>query len=212
MATIKTRPRDEAAPAELIIAPLRGAAFSDDEIEQISHRFPNSKVERNERGEAVIMAALKDEGGAIAVEVSGQVWLWTRTDDGGGRTYDAEPGFDLPIELGGLRQPDVAWLSDEQVASLPPVREREHYPRFAPAFVVEILSRGQSLASQLAKIELWAEAGTRVVWLIDPFDEVVHVKRPGEERTAHDRPDVLEVGPEMPGLTIDFERIWSFTN
>ena len=195
---------------QLVIAPPDGGAFSNDDIEQISHRFPNSKVERNEHGEAVIMAALKDEGGAIAVEVSGQVWLWTR-GDGFGRTYDAEPGYDLPIAFGGLRQPDVAWLSDEQLALLPPVSEREHYPRFAPAFAVEILSRGQSLASQLAKIDLWSDAGSEVAWLIDPFDETVYVKRRGAEREAHRRPAALEVGPELPGLMIEFERIWSFT-
>lgn len=194
----------------LVVAQRDGAEFSDDEIERIGHRFPNSKAERNGRGEAVIRPPLLDEGGAIAVEVSGQAWLWTR-GEGFGRAYDAEPGYDLPIAFGGLRQPDVAWLSDEQLALLPPVSEREHYPRFAPAFAVEILSRGQSPASQLAKIDLWSDAGSEVAWLIDPFDETVYVKRRGAEREAHRRPAALEVGPELPGLVIEFERIWSFT-
>lgn len=69
----------------LVVARGDGARFSDAEIERTSHRFPNSKVERNGRGEAVIRPPLLDEGGAIAVEVSGQVWLWTR-GDGFGRT------------------------------------------------------------------------------------------------------------------------------
>ena len=58
-------------------------------------------------------------------------------------------------------------------------------------------------------MEHWIELGVSVGLLIDPFDKEVLVYRPGSAPETHERPDQLEVGPELPGLTLDFTRIWA---
>ena len=58
-------------------------------------------------------------------------------------------------------------------------------------------------------MEHWIELGVSIGLLIDPFDKQVLVYRPGADVETLNRPAELEVGPELPGLTLDFTRIWS---
>ena len=55
----------------------------------------------------------------------------------------------------------------------------------------------------------WMQGGVSVGWLVDPFEEEVHIYRPNADIELHQRPAQLEVGPELPGLTISFARIWA---
>ena len=85
-----------------------------------------------------------------------------------------------------------------------------------PTWAVEVRSKSQSVQHQVDRCLKWVADGAEVAWMIDPFNRTVHVIRvdpSSAERAAivaamHERPDEIEVGPELPGLVIDFTPIW----
>ena len=78
----------------------------------------------------------------------------------------------------------------------------------ARTFVVEIRSPSDRLPDQLDKMELWLEQGARLGWLIDPFDGIAHIYRPGREPEQLERPETLSGEDVLPGLTVNLERAW----
>ncbi len=93
--------------------------------------------------------------------------------------------------------PDVAYLSSAALAALGDAAAEQ--PPCAPEIAVEILSSGEP-ASRLAwKIGAYLDAGTRVVFVVDP---------PRRTVTAHAREGVTPFGPgetvahpALPGFT-----------
>ena len=140
--------------------------------------------------------------------------IWIHIGRGGGQGTESSQGYELPD--GTRYKPDLAWINP---ATLLQIKERygagtnwPEYLPFTPAFIVEIASpsdkQRDNLAQQRAKCAHWTEQGVQVAWLIDPFDQAVHVYRPNREPETHQHPDQLEVGPEMPGLNIDLGPVW----
>ena len=132
-----------------------------------------------------------------------------------GLAEESSQGYDLPD--GTQYKPDVSWMDEATVRLLNEMYETDldwpEYLPVAPRFVAEIASpsdkRRDNLAQQRAKCGHWVEQGVGVAWLIDPFDDLLLVYRDGIETEIHQRPARIEVGPEMPGLEIDFGRIWT---
>lgn len=149
-------------------------------------------------------------GGALYIQVD--EWTIKQVP---GLTEESSQGYDLPD--GTHYKPDVSWMDEETVRLLNELYEIDldwpEYLPVVPRFVAEIASpsdkRRNNLAQQRAKCEHWVEQGVGVAWLIDPFDDLLLVYRHGVEIEIHRRPARVEVGPEMPGLVIDFARIWT---
>ncbi len=53
----------------------------------------------------------------------------------------------------------------------------EGYPEFAPDLAVEVLSPTDRAGCVLSKVGDWIEAGTRLVWVVDPERRVARVYR-----------------------------------
>lgn len=166
------------------------------------------RFERGEQGELIIMAVGKGGGerivGILLTLIN--IWIWG-DEPNRGEANGSNKGYEIP-GLHGMRSPDVSWISSAKLAALPSEHEQEGFTDACPEFVVEVRSNSQSPRNQLDRIEKWIEWGASVAWMIDPFDHAVHVARPSIETIRHDRPDRLEVGPEMPGFSVDFARIW----
>ncbi len=158
------------------------------------------------RGELIISGASEDEIPYITSELSRQAGNWavslydigTRGKDGG---Y-WPPGWEARI-------PDVSWISPQRRATLPPMRgPRPTYWPIAPEFVIEVRSRNDSLSGQQEKMVGWTTHGVLLGLLVDPVNHNFHIYRDGEEQQVLHRPDEVACDPEMPGLILDFARIW----
>ena len=90
-----------------------------------------------------------------------------------GRVLAAETGFQLATAPDTVRAPDVAFVRRERLPSPEPLG----YPALAPDLVVEVLSPGDRPGETLAKVGDWLNAGSRLVWVVDPTRGVVHVYR-----------------------------------
>ena len=157
-----------------------------------------------DRGELIISGASAENVPAIAGDLGIQVGIarrdvidsLTRFMDGG---Y-WPPGWEARI-------PDVSWISAERIAQLPPGPKPAYWP-IAPEFVIEVRSRHDSLISQREKMVGWTSHGVLLGLLVDPANRNVHIYRDGEEQQILHRPAEVDCNPEMPGLVLDFARIW----
>lgn len=162
-------------------------------------------IEVDENGEAVITVGAGGKSADIHAELIIQIGIWLLAG-GGGRLRESAGAY--LIKGLGRREPDVSWLNAARAALLGEGNALPQALPVPPNFVAEVVSPSDDIEQQRGKMRMWIANEVEVGWLIDPFDEQVHIYRPGREPVVLDRPETLEVGPEMPGLTIDFRRIW----
>ena len=199
-------------PGEIVVEFPADAPLTDLQFEGLQGIGVDWRFERGPRGELIMAPPppATDPPPRMGMRLGRQVGNWeVAGGDGSGTgeivdasgTY-AVPGTDI------LAVPDFSWISPAQLADLPPKRAGSNYREMMPTFAVEIRSRSDSVAAQVRKAAFWVEHGAAVGWMIDPWEERVHVFRRGEPEVVHDRPSALEVGPEMPGLVIDLDELW----
>jgi Uma2 family endonuclease len=106
-------------------------------------------------------------------------------------------GFKIASNPDTVRAPDVAFVAAEQATQIP----SRGYAPFAPDLLAEILSPDDRPGEVLAKVGDWLEAGSRLVWLIDPLRAAVHVYRSDGSMTILAEHDMLDGENVLPGFT-----------
>ena len=183
--------------------------ITDDFLRELGEERPELLFEVSVRGDLVVTMAAGDRGSEIGSEFGRIVGNWT-VEPGYGVTRESSGGYQFETPLGiAKRQPDVSWISSERYDALTPDERRRDYWPTVPEFVIEVVSPSDRLSQQREKMAEWMQGGVSVGWLVDPFEEEVHIYRPDAQTELHQRPAELEVGPELPGLTISFARIWA---
>lgn len=177
--------------------------FTDDAFEQLCELNPEWRFEVDEHGRLVLMPPRGFESSRRAVKLGAQVLTWANTRGHGGVT--GGDGF-YRIHERTLRAPRIAWVSSQR---LPQNRDDlERMLRLCPDFVIEVRSRTDKLSDQLDKMQFWIDSGARLAWLIDPFDDIAHIYRPGREPEQLERPDTLSGEDVLPGLTVNLSQVW----
>lgn len=195
-------------------APVRAARIGlPDEVEitdrlmlDLHDAHPGLLFEVAPRRELLITCRIGGGSSEIAGDLMAQTWLWSG-DPAIGITRDGSGGYE-PIP--GVRfEPDGSWVGNDRAKVLPPRDQRPLYWPIAPEFVIEVQSPSDRRSQQEEKLEHWIQLGVSVGLLVDPFQQQVLIYRPDAEPETRNRPDRLEIGPELPGLALDFTRIWA---
>lgn len=96
-----------------------------------------------------------------------------------GRVFAAETGFVLSRAPDTVRAADVSFISSARLPNPPP----RGFAELAPVLVVEVLSPDDYLPEVREKVTDWLKAGSRLVWMIDPFRTLaVCIERTGANR------------------------------
>ena len=156
-------------------------------------------------GELIISGSTDERTSAVEGDLYGQVWIWallrglgfSRPMTGGFRP----PGWEFKV-------PDISWISDERQAAARRQPAPRRYQPIAPEFIIEVRSPSESLNEQRDKVVGWTSHGVLLGLLVDPPNRNVHIYRDGRELQVLHRPEHVSCEPEMPGLTLDFARIW----
>ncbi len=114
-----------------------------------------------------------------------------------GRVLAAETGFTLFRNPDTVRAPDVAFIRSERV----PTNAPKGYPEFAPDLAVEVLSPSDRAGKVLAKVGDWIDAGTRLVWIVDPERRVARVYRADGTQATLTATDTLDGEDVLPGFS-----------
>ena len=149
---------------------------------QDNHDF---KFERTADGQIILMSPTAFITGDRNSEIIAQLRAWNKKYRLG-RTVDSDTGFYLPN--GAMRNPDAAWVSNERLKNISE-EELNKFPHLCPDFIVELISKGDTLKELKAKMKEWVENGCRLAWLIDAEKEVVYVYSEGKE-TIHQGFDI----------------------
>ncbi|MFM7439831.1 MAG: Uma2 family endonuclease [Snowella sp.] len=168
---------------------------------QLNRDYP---IERNSKGELVIMSPTGSETGNRNFKLLQQLANWT-DKDGSGIGFDSSTGFKLPN--GAERSPDAAWMSLEKWQAIPP-KKRVRFAPVCPDFVVEIRSPGDRLKSLQNKLQEYLDNGAQLGLLIDRKNRRIYRYRPHQEVECLENPATISCEPTLSGFVLKMEAIW----
>lgn len=122
-----------------------------------------------------------------------------------GRVLAAETGFKISADPDTVRAPDVAFVSSVRL----PDAEFLGYLALAPDLVVEVLSPSDRPGETLAKVGDWLNAGSRLVWVVDPDRRVARVYRQDGSETLITERAKLNGEDVVPGFECSLDSILS---
>ncbi len=153
--------------------------LSKEEFIALAERHPDFRMEREPDGFVTVMSPVKKGSGKREFNLSGHFFMWhyrTRL----GEFFSPSTGFDLPD--GASKSPDVAWISPENLEAASMPGDEEKFVQIVPDFVAEVRSGTDRLAKLQRKMKnTWMKNGVRLAWLIDPYEEKVHIYRAGQQ-------------------------------
>jgi len=107
-----------------------------------------------------------------------------------------DTGFKLESDPDTVRAPDVAFIGRARADQIP----ARGYAAFAPDLVAEIVSPDDRPGELLAKVGQWLDAGTQLVWVIDPLRAEARMYRGNGELRIVASDGVLDGEPVLPGF------------
>ncbi|WP_221389839.1 Uma2 family endonuclease [Dyadobacter sp. NIV53] len=174
--------------------------FSDDELYMFCRANPELRIERNEKGQIVIMPPTGIETSFRNSDLVTEINIWNRKTRLG-KVSDFNGGYTLPDS--SMRAPDVAWISNERLATVPS-SDLKKFAHVCPDFVIELMSESDELTDLKEKMNKWLLNGVRLGWLIDPKRKQTYIYR-----FAHDENDevvsfseILSGEEVLPGLEV----------
>ncbi len=105
----------------------------------------------------------------------------------------AETGFVLEKNPDTVRAPDIGFVRQERIDAIGV--PKKYWPG-APDLAVEVVSPGDTVYEVEDKVELWLEAGARLVWVVNPRRRTVTVHQPNSN------PVVLTAKDELDGQDV----------
>ncbi|MGV3602699.1 MAG: Uma2 family endonuclease [Dyadobacter fermentans] len=184
---------------EMLVTFRTVSPMSDDEFFEFCQINDTLEFERDSHGNIVLMSPTGSIGGGLNADVITSLNVWNR-QSGLGKVFESSSGFKLPD--GSIRSPDVSWIRLERWNAIP----REEKLKFAPIcpdFVIEIRSVSEGLQYLVDKMKEYMANGARLGWLIDSFDEKVHVFRIDGTVEIKQINEILSDEEILPGFSID---------
>ncbi len=173
--------------------------MSDDEFFEFCQINDTLEFERDSHGNIILMSPTGSIGGGFNADVTTALNVWNR-QSGLGKVFESSSGFKLPD--GSIRSPDVSWIRKERWNAI----SREEKLKFAPIcpdFVIEIRSVSDGLQYLVDKMKEYMANGAQLGWLIDSFDEKVHVFRIDGTVEIKQINEILSDEEILPGFSID---------
>lgn len=173
--------------------------MDDDAFYAFCRQNDHLKFERNADGTIVAMPNTGGKTGNRNTKITSRLGIWSET--AGGLAFDSSTAFKLPN--GATRSPDASWISDARWNQLTD-EDQEKFPPLAPEFVVELMSKSDSLTSVKEKMEEYIKNGVLLGWLIDTKRQEVfiyHADGSISKHTDFDRP--ISGGDILPGFLFD---------
>lgn len=115
----------------------------------------------------------------------------------------AETGFKLASNPDTVRGPDIAVVQRARL----PSPEPESFADLAPDLAIEILSPNDRLGEVLSRVADLLNAGTRLVWVIDPPRALARVYRQDGTQEALQASDALQGEDVVPGFACRLDGI-----
>jgi len=163
------------------------------------------RIERNARGELILMAPLGGQGGHGELRLARLFDEWAERQ-GSGLAFGSNTGFKLPN--GAIRSPDISWVRNERLEKLSDEEWRKFLP-LCPDFVLELRSQSDSLRVLKEKMGEYMANGAQLGWLLDPIRKEIHVYTPSKTPETLENPLTISGEPVLRGSVLDVPQIWA---
>jgi Uma2 family endonuclease len=193
-------PIDVEKPRTLVLTP----PLTDRELEGLAMASEWFSLERNREGEILMHPPTGGFGSRGNTDITSALHSWWKTHRRG-MVFDSQAGFFLPD--GSMLSPDACYVLPSKVAGL--VKDDlTGFPYLCPDFVIELLSKSDSVPKAKQKMERWVENGAVLGWLVDPYKQKVYIYESGAEPVVVLGNAVHGKGP-VEGFVLDLDELWS---
>jgi Uma2 family endonuclease len=121
-----------------------------------------------------------------------------------GRVLTGEVGIYTQRDPDHIRAADVAFISHERLAQA----QEDGFLDVAPELIVEIMSPANTWTEAQEKLAEYFAIDVKMVWIVDPQLEQVHVYRSPEQVKLLRKEDELTGEEILPGFTIPLTEIF----
>lgn len=111
----------------------------------------------------------------ILMELSGTIRDYLKSKGGSCRVYPAPFAVELRKDRKTIVEPDISVICDRNKLT-------DRGCTGAPDWIIEIVSPSNSSHDYILKLNLYADAGVREYWIVDPYKERIFVYRLEQER------------------------------
>ncbi|MDL5049320.1 Uma2 family endonuclease [Oscillatoria amoena NRMC-F 0135] len=179
--------------------------FSDDEFFEFCAANDPLRIERNSKGQIIIMSPSGSKTGNIHFKINHAFSTWVMENDGSGYGFDSSAGFKLPDQ--SVLAPDAAFVAKQRWESLTEEQQKKFAP-LTPDFIIEVRSESDSLSQLKSKMDDWVRNGCRLAWLIDPIEKKAYVYKPGGPFAVIDNFNATLSGEDvLPGFELDLSKL-----
>lgn len=121
-----------------------------------------------------------------------------------GEVLASETGFVLFEEPPTVRAPDAAFVAEGRV----PFPAPPGFGRLAPDLAVEVVSPSNTIAQIHSKVLDYLDAGSHLVWVVDPTTRSVTAYRSRKEIRLLAEDEDLDGGEVLPGFQVKLSEIF----
>jgi Uma2 family endonuclease len=178
--------------------------LSDEQFFQLCQDNRDLRLERNPKGDLIIMPPTGGKTGNSNAGITAQLWLWNNLNKLG-VVFDSSGGFKLPN--GADRSPDAAWIPLEKWQALTP-QQKERFLPLSPDFVIELMSASDNIETARKKMQEYLDNGTRLGWLINRKTREVEIYRQGQAVEILTNPESLSGENILPEFSLNLTLIW----
>jgi Uma2 family endonuclease len=182
---------------------LSAVTITNEQFYRLCIDNPELRIELTAQGELILMSPTGAKTGHRNSELNYQLVDWAKKD-GKGLTFDSSTVFSLPN--GAKRSPDASWILKKRWEALNEDEQNKIAP-VCPDFVVELRSPSDRVETLRDKMREYVDNGSKLGWLLDPFDKCAYIYRPGKEVERLDNPERLEGEDVVDGLVVDLKEI-----
>ena len=118
--------------------------------------------------------------------------------------FSSSGGFKL--SNGAIRSPNVTWIERSRWNSLTK-EQQETFAPIDPDFVIELMSKSDTLKIIQDKMQEYISCGVKLGWLINPEAKQVAIYKADGSVKLLDNPEFLSGGDLLPGLRVDVKKI-----
>ncbi len=188
---------------EEIIIQTNSLNLTDDQFFQLCDENRDIRFERDKHKNIIIMAPTGRLISVKETKIITKVAIWNDKTQLGEITGPSG-GYYLPD--GSMFAPDVAWVSNEQIAKIPEI-DQEKFPYLCPEFIIEVRSKSDTLKKQQAKMDCWMENGCKLGWLVDPSERTTYIYKPNSEIIKKSFEEILTGDDVLPGFELKLSDI-----
>ncbi len=165
------------------------------------HMADDGKIHELHNGVLIELAGSGERQSALAIWIAYLLTRFIMDNTLGGMVTGADGSFVLsPFNT---RIPDVAYLTAANA------RNEQTFHKGAPDLAVEVVSPSNKPLEMQQRAGEYLNAGSRLVWIVDPDQKTIDVYRADGSRTVLHQGDPVEGYEVLPGLALSITTLFS---